>query len=276
MRLTPKALEYFEQAAEICRRVGARQELALALGHIANIHRQQHNPGPIENYLKEAIAIYEKSGDLSGLAAVYGEYGCEYRKRGREQHRDKKQTEEALTIFTESERYFRNGLDYAQRGGNTYREADILVDLALLEYYRYDAARDEKYKATGKRYLDKAEKIARKYHHVLWEGRSKEIRGDFDKIDGDLKSAFITHYAEACILLAPYSSARFHETIERTQKAVHKLGEETAVPPEDLLHLLTNLIRVLEASGSAQLKDMINDCEAVSQYIEWRTSDENA
>jgi tetratricopeptide (TPR) repeat protein len=272
MRMTPKALEHFEDAAEICRLIGAQQELALAMGHIANIHRQQHRFEAIETYLDEAVKIYEKSNNISGLAAVFGEYGCEYRKRGREQYRKKGQDIEALKTYAESEAYLLKGLEYARQSNDIYREADILVDLAVLEYYRYDATRKKRFEKSGKQYISLAEKIAKKHHYVLFEGRSSELRGDFDRLDGDFQSAFIKHYASACELLAPYPSERFHETIERVQRRVRDLGTETTIPAQELLQLLSDFVQILKSSKVSQLKDLIDDCKTISKYIGWRAS----
>lgn len=268
MRMTPKALEYFEDAAEICRLVGAQQELALALGHIANIHRQQHQFDVIESYLDEAVKIYKKNNNLSGLAAVYGEYGCEYRKRGWEQYRKKKQQKDALKSLAKAETYLLQGFDYAQRSEDTYREADILVDLALLECYRYEITLKKNFRKSGKMYASKAEKISQRNQYVLFEGRSSEVRGDFDRLDGDLRSAFMTHYANACKLLAPYPSERFHETIERVQRRVRELSAETRFPADMLLKLLRDFIQVLRDSNVRELKDLIDDCKSISKYID--------
>jgi tetratricopeptide (TPR) repeat protein len=268
MRMTPKALEYFEDAAEICRLVGAQQELALALGHIANIHRQQHKFGVIETYLDEAVKIYIKSNNKSGLAAVYGEYGCEYRKRGWEQYRKKKQQRDALKIFEKAETYLLQGLEYSRQIEDTYREADILVDLALLEYYRYEMTKKKNFQKSGKLYANSARQIAQKKHYILFEGRSREIYGDFVRLDGDLRSAFIKYYASACKLLAPYPSERFHETIERVQRRVRGLTAETAFPAEERIKLLGDFIQVLKESNVRQLKDLIDDCKSISKYIE--------
>ena len=275
MRLTQKALEYFEQAAEICRRLGAQQELALALCHIANIHRQQHHPREVEKYLDEAIALHERVQNLAGLAASYGEYGCEYRKRAWERYRKGERdvdTQEALADFSSAEEYLKKGLDYARQSSDKYREADILIDLAVLEFYRYRTTQDKAHKDAEKQYLAQAEKIARKYDYVLFQGRAEELRGNLDLADGKLESAFLRHFVRACVLLVDYPSERYHEGIERIQYRIRELGEETRRSPKEIQQLLKELVKMFKASGAKCFADLIQECKAAQKYVSWRGS----
>jgi tetratricopeptide (TPR) repeat protein len=273
MRLTQRALGYFEQAAEICRRFGAQQELAQALGHIANIHRQQHAPREVEKYLNEAITFHEQAQNLAGLAASYGEYGCEYRKRAWERYRKGEPGEypqEAMADFAKAEEYFLKGLDYARRCGEKYRETDILIDMALLEFYCYRINQGKTHSKKGKQYLAQAERIAKKYDYVLFQGRAEELRGNFDLTDGKLESAFLQHFVQASLLLVGYPSERYREAIERVQYRIRELAEETRRSPKEIQRLLKELVKVFKANGAKRFADLIKECRAVQKYVSWR------
>jgi hypothetical protein len=275
MRLTHRALVYFEQTAEICRRLGAEQDLAMALGHIANIYRQQHRPKDVERYLDESIAIHEKGGNLSGLAAAYGEYGCEYRKRAWERYRKSEHREHFQTAeseFATAEKHFLKGRDCAQQSGNEYREADILIDLALLEFYRYKVKPDPAHRDKAEDYLALASKIAQNHNYVLWQGRIEELRGSFALVDGELEQAFLKHFARTCQLLVDYPSERFREAIERVQVRIRELGEDTSHTPQRIQLLLSKLIEIFRASGAKRFKDLIKECKAAQKYVSWRDS----
>lgn len=269
MRLTHKALWYFTQSAEICRRLGAHQDLALALGHIANIYRQHHDPIKAETYLNEAIALHERGSNLRGLAASYGEYGCEYRKRGYEQFRKDKQTEQALEILQLSEQYLLKGLECARKSSDKYREADILIDLGLLQVYRYEITSDKAQQKMGKEYLKQADLVSKKFKFVLFQGRAEELRGEFNRLDGKNIPAYTRHFAKACLLLAPYPSERFFETVERVRGWILVLIEKPSQSAEESKLILDRLIEIFEASRLPRLNSLVKECRTFRNYLSW-------
>ena len=249
-RMTAEAMQYFEEAAETLRLFGSRRTLADVYVHIANIHRQEHRPELVMEYLDKAFGLLKTRSNPRALAGAYNERACELRKRGWERWRKQNDARGAIALFKEALSDFQKTDQIASKIGDHYRLADNLVDQALLYRYWYEARPgNQQLKEKGLQLTKRAMQIARRYNFVLFIGRSLEILGDFAYAEQDFQSAFVKCYAPACEILAGYPSERFRET----EKRVIDRAWQFEVAPNTFRNICQQMIRTFESSSKVKL-----------------------
>lgn len=220
-----KALESFEDAAEVRRRLGDERGLAATLRNLASVQGVSGNHARAEATLGEALAILRRLDDPAGMAELHNDLGVLEEERGRypralEHYRTGLQLRRPLgqpLLLAESLRnvgwasyllgrfddamvYWSQGLELARRAGDRAGVVHGRQDLGMLQIAQgdWDAALKSFLDALSEsRELELPEATAASLGHI---GRIALLQGRFE--------AALTSFGEALTLLEELEDLR--------------------------------------------------------------------
>jgi tetratricopeptide (TPR) repeat protein len=244
----------FLDAREIFVRLDAEDAVARVDIALANLCRKRRQPDLIERYLDESLTIFGRMRNEEGRAQALNEYGCEFRRRGRESSLALEDHAKASEQFQQAREYLDESTVISERMGNWYRMADNLADLSLLYLYVLENCPMEdrearlKWKFEARKAAGDAIRVARQHGFRLPENRALECLGDLYYGQGDYFRAYATYYMLACLDMAEYygtSLWRYHSVFDR----VHRRLLSISIPEEQVRYIARYMLRRWREEG---------------------------
>jgi hypothetical protein len=266
-------MEYFQDAASLFQSLDLKSNLVKSWISIANIHRQQFHINEARVLLEEAIRIAKDQEDSGNLAAAYGELGCAIRREAHRLQNKQINHPDAIVKLKEARSYLQEALKFAKQTLDPYREADALIDIALLGFYEYKIEHDPKLAKQADEWIRRSYNLAKENSFVLWESRALEMWGNFALEKGDLKKAFGEYYLPACRLVAGVPSERFRDLLSRVESVIAALSDYRQLQDQDLIDELDAIQASLEKNRVKELEKLLRAIQVVRKTVDWRLHD---
>lgn len=153
--------------------------------------------------------------------------------------------EEILAKYDSAEEKAQRALELADEVGDEHQVASILLELALITYYREQRE--------DKEHIQKLREILKQRNYTLEKGYLTELMGHLAYTKGNLLTAF-EKYLEACELFSGYSPASFEQTFQRVRD---KYLDASSQMQEQICALIEEKFPTVHpASPLARLKEL--------------------
>ena len=169
-----EALEYYQQALTIHRKIGNKEGEANALGNIGNVYQTQGKLKEALEHHQQALDIHRKIGKKEGEASVLGNMGNVYQIQGK---------------LKEAFQHYRKALDIHREIGSKEREASVLGNMGNV--YQIQGNLKEAFE-----HHQQALEIDRKIGNKQGEASDLCNMGNVYQIQGKLKEA-LEHHQQA-------------------------------------------------------------------------------